>query len=1514
MIFLLGGFFLALTFSSVSAYEEYIENEGTYVFGVITENTTWTANGNPYIVVGDIIVPGEKTLTIEPGVKIKFDGYDHELEIEGTLKAIGNKNNYITFTSNQENPHNGSWRGIKLEGTSENNEIQYAIIEYASTGIMIDYNCENPVNIKNSIFRDIYQGISHCNGNVSYNDFINVDTAFSASKNCAISNNYISGSRNVFHYPGTETTIYLNNIVNHNPNNESDAWLVYWDGSENLDAKNNYWGTVDEDYLDAHVYDKNDGSGSWRGEVIYKPYADSLLTFDLTGPEDNVLLNEPNGVSFNWNPINGSGKDLSHYQLYIDNGLMLDNISDTSCNYDVSSFTDGYHSWHVEAVNNNGESFKSNNTFGFNKNIATPHTPIANPSGGWYFENQTVTLTASNSDIIRYTLDGNEPTDLSTEYSEPISVEANVDTPVTLKAKAWDEADNSSPIMTETYNFDLSPPEIPIANPVGGVYDYNVEITLISEDSSKIRYTTNESEPNRLSTLYTDAEPISITHSTVLKAKAWDETGNSSEVMTETYYILRPSYHDYYWTELRFPLDSGGYIGSQEAGIMIYDNETEVIRYTIDGTEPTADSEKYTDPISITETATLKAKGWNKNGIESERTFTAIYVIYDTGTYITENINSDVTWTLDNSPYIIQDYIHLAYDNKLTIEPGVEVILNKYFSIYGAVDAVGDENDYIIFRSVDSADSVKYLEIGRNWNQKSNLEYVNFEHIIVSAENTNISHSIFDNAGGYGGYHFSDSVVKNNEFMINTWRTFSFRNNTVFSNNYIETKNPSDTFNLRYGLPNMMFRIQGYNVVIRDNVFNLSNLSDDIGDTNEAEAIFGIENNSYSIKIVNNNFDFDLPENIKIIKNESDMNIDVRNNYWGTANKDYIKSHIYDYYDNPAFGEAYYQPFADTDLSFDLIFPNNHIFNNSNINFQWEEIIGSGNDLSHYQLFIDGSETADNILETNYNYSDSLGNGEYTWYVKAVKIDNSGIIDSNQIFSFDIGNNLLDQILVQPKGDTYIYSQKVSLTFPIEGSIIRYTLDGEEPTESSLVYTEPIKIADKGSTILKAMAWYNGTQSPLLTEEYNINIDPPEIISAGYIEENNSVDLFVELDRQGKPGRCRYVAETERIEIDNSIDCVEAGYYWRPNGCFNGNQPEKQESEEHRGFNFISADGTSFSLIAHLHYLNNGLYKYHVECTDGVDKSESSIEFAVGEIGPVVYPEPGVYVHPQHIHLSAGSAASIHYTLDGNDPICGSDLVYEEPIPISQSTTVKAIACYGDSDFSEVVNFEYSIFTISEVEVKNIGDSNATITWTTSVSSTDNIVQYSSFPPSLEFDEHEDSEEGTSHEVVLTDLSPDTFYYFSVKSTAFEKIANSMTQSFKTSADTAGIRVRSIYWIKNFGATDDTYLNGWKVKFNVTVDNENETNLWLKLADWKSGSVNTISTIGNTKMNTEDEIENAVNVGTGYEGNTPLTISDEDPFVGGIQQTFYVWVKLPQNTAAGTYSTTFGIKTLEPQN
>jgi len=123
----------------------------TNVSGLISSNTNWTIGNHPYIVTGNILVNNGVTLTIEPGVIVKFNS-GLSMQIDGELLAQGTSNNKITFTSNTADTA-GAWGYIYFSDASvdavfENNIygnyisgsiLEYCILQYAG-GISVTDN------------------------------------------------------------------------------------------------------------------------------------------------------------------------------------------------------------------------------------------------------------------------------------------------------------------------------------------------------------------------------------------------------------------------------------------------------------------------------------------------------------------------------------------------------------------------------------------------------------------------------------------------------------------------------------------------------------------------------------------------------------------------------------------------------------------------------------------------------------------------------------------------------------------------------------------------------------------------------------------------------------------------------------------------------------------------------------------------------------------------------------------------------------------------------------------------------------------------------------------------------------------------------------------------------------------------------------------------------------------------------------------------------------------------------
>ena len=105
--------------------------------GELTENEVW---GGRIQIVGDVIVPEGKTLTIRSDSVVGFDPITgvHSLIVRGALYAEGDPDRQIIFGSlgtETELPKTGDWIGIRFEETSLNSRLSYCRIQHADTAL-----------------------------------------------------------------------------------------------------------------------------------------------------------------------------------------------------------------------------------------------------------------------------------------------------------------------------------------------------------------------------------------------------------------------------------------------------------------------------------------------------------------------------------------------------------------------------------------------------------------------------------------------------------------------------------------------------------------------------------------------------------------------------------------------------------------------------------------------------------------------------------------------------------------------------------------------------------------------------------------------------------------------------------------------------------------------------------------------------------------------------------------------------------------------------------------------------------------------------------------------------------------------------------------------------------------------------------------------------------------------------------------------------------------------------------
>ncbi len=229
-------------------------------------------------------------------------------------------------------------------------------------------------------------------------------------------------------------------------------------------------------------------------------------------------------------------------------------------------------------------------------------TPTFSVAGGTKNNDVDVTLSTTFGTSIYYTTDGTTPTTNSTLYSSAITVNATQ----TIKAIAVKSGCSDSDVASATYTMVCVNPTITLT---GGTY-YNDQSTTISTTTAgaTIRYTLDGTTPTESSAVYSSA--IAITSSKTLKAKVF-KSGYTASSMVSAAYTLKCE-------QPSLSAETNTYIGSQDITITCGTTDA-VIRYTLDGSDPTESSTIYTSAITFSTTKTLKARAFKSGYTKSDQ-------------------------------------------------------------------------------------------------------------------------------------------------------------------------------------------------------------------------------------------------------------------------------------------------------------------------------------------------------------------------------------------------------------------------------------------------------------------------------------------------------------------------------------------------------------------------------------------------------------------------------------------------------------------------------------------------------------------------------------------------------------------------------------------------------------------------------------------------------------------------------------------------------------------------------
>jgi hypothetical protein len=276
------------------------------------------------------------------------------------------------------------------------------------------------------------------------------------------------------------------------------------------------------------------------------------------------------------------------------------------------------------------------------KEEETVATPVFSLKAGTYTAAQEVTLAdATKGALIYYTTNGTIPTTSSPKYSGAIKVSATE----TIKAAATATGYKSSPVASAEYVIkEAAAVATPVFSIAPGTYAVAQQVKI--SDATKgavIYYTTNGSTPTTSSAKYTGVA-IKISATGTLKAAATASGLQSSEVAVADYTITVAVA-----AAPKFSMGSGTY--AETLYVSLYPTTPgSTIRFTVNGSTPTSSSTRYTSPIKVSASETVKAIAFAP-GYEESAVLSAAYVI--------ETPTTAVKFSLGSGSYVEEKFISI---------------------------------------------------------------------------------------------------------------------------------------------------------------------------------------------------------------------------------------------------------------------------------------------------------------------------------------------------------------------------------------------------------------------------------------------------------------------------------------------------------------------------------------------------------------------------------------------------------------------------------------------------------------------------------------------------------------------------------------------------------------------------------------------------------------------------------------------------------------------------------------
>ncbi len=263
-------------------------------------------------------------------------------------------------------------------------------------------------------------------------------------------------------------------------------------------------------------------------------------------------------------------------------------------------------------------------------------------------------------------------------------------------------------------------------------------------------------------------------------------------------------------------------------------------------------------------------------------------------------------------------------------------------------------------------------------------------------------------------------------------------------------------------------------------------------------------------------------------------------------------------------------------------------------------------------------------------------------------LNGNNLVDEKIWFFYTISDGIMRAPTFTPPAGTYEGTQSVAITCADPGALIRYTMDGSDPTGSSgMIYSGPITVSQNTVSPIKAIAYRSGyVDSSIAAASYSIQvmtptIDPP----AGTYSSGLTLALST---ATAAPGT------TIQYTTDGS-DPLTGTLYSAPF--------------------MITVPGRTVKAIALNPVMTNSPVLTAVYVID------------INQVAPPVFTPPiGTYTSSVTVNMTCATAgATIKYTTDGSNP-SATNGIEGTSVHLADTTVLKAYAYLSGMTDSAVTN------------------------------------------------------------------------------------------------------------------------------------------------------------------------------------------------------------------------------------